>query len=67
MLSAAVAALSAAALLPATSVPAQADTDITTATSKPLTTSSAGNITIETGGAMSAKQAAPLITIDSKN
>lgn len=67
MLSAAVAALSAAALLPATSVPAQADTDITTATSKPLTTSSAGNITIETGGAISAKRAAPLITIDSNN
>ncbi|OJU10451.1 MAG: hypothetical protein BGN85_12710 [Alphaproteobacteria bacterium 64-11] len=67
MLSAAAAALSAAAFLPAGLSPARADTDITTSTSTILATSSGGNITIESGGSINTKIASPLITLNSNN
>jgi hypothetical protein len=64
MLSAAAAALLAAAL----AVPAQADTSITTSTSTPLSTSTSGNIVIDASGAVNITQAAiPAITINSNN
>lgn len=67
MLSAAAAALSAAALLPVMLTPAQADTNISTSTSTALSTNSAGNITIESGGSISTKIASPLITLNTSN
>ncbi len=67
MLSAAAAALSAAAFFPASLSPALADTTISNATSTILATSSSGNISIDTGGSINTKAAAPLVTLNSNN
>jgi len=66
MLSAAAAALATAALVAASA--AQADTEISTGTSTALSTSSAGNVTIDAGGsiAIGTSSVAPL-TINSAN
>ncbi|HWX89555.1 MAG TPA: hypothetical protein VNY75_04570, partial [Rhizomicrobium sp.] len=58
----------AAALLTAALAGARADTEISTATSTALTTTSAGNIVIDATGAVNISQAAvPIITINSAN
>ena len=67
MLSAAAAALSAAAFFPASLSAALADTTISNATSTILATSSSGNISIDTGGSINTKAAAPLVTLNSNN
>ncbi|HWC62732.1 MAG TPA: autotransporter domain-containing protein [Rhizomicrobium sp.] len=64
MLSAAMAALLVAAAL---EPEARADTDVTSNTKSALTTSSAGNITIETAGSIELKASAPAVTINSNN
>ena len=63
MLSAAMAAL----LAGAAAQGVRADTDVTTTNKSALATSSAGNITIETNGAIVVKTATPAVAINSNN
>ena len=64
MLSAAMAAILA---MPAVYTAARADTDISTDNKSAQTTSSAGNITIESGGQVDLKASLPAVTINSNN
>ncbi|HVV29222.1 MAG TPA: autotransporter outer membrane beta-barrel domain-containing protein [Rhizomicrobium sp.] len=57
----------AAALLAAAFSPARADTEITTNTSTALSTSTSGNITISTGGVGIQTSGTPAVTINSNN
>ncbi len=56
-----------AALLAAAAQPARADTDLTTESKSALTSSTAGNITIESTGAVDIKASVPAITLNSNN
>ncbi len=67
MLSAAAAALSAAAFLPVALVPARAQTTISSETHTVLATSSSGDISIDSGGSINTKVASPLVTLNSNN